>query len=351
MKRLRKRRGRLLRFAAVATVLLGCAVAVGVEWPQASVSLAGSAVYPKSLRMDYAKVVKGVRDFEQREHDLHASVVSRAELARQLSLIQLDAESGKFAGAKTDIQELRQSLANWNFELSGGSNVWAEANGISLTGGITLPILVYHYPPPNFEEQLVHLEQAGYTVVSMDQVVAGLRGDPLPPKPVAITFDDGFEPQLAAAATLAKHHMPATYYIIDGGEASRWCIGAGRRYGDPLQPRGGCGDAYLTWDQVRALDRGGLITIGGHTINHRNLATLSEADQRLEITTGKEELEAQLGHSVRHFAYPYGAYNELSIRIAQEAGYLSAVSTQPGDTQPPGSLFALRRVRDAMLLP
>jgi peptidoglycan/xylan/chitin deacetylase (PgdA/CDA1 family) len=118
-----------------------------------------------------------------------------------------------------------------------------------------------------------------------------------------------------------------------------------------LQPPNGCGDAYLTWDQVRDMDHSGLITIAGHTINHRNLATLSSQDQRLEIITGKQQLEAQLGHSVRHFAYPYGAYNPTSVALAREAGYITAVTTVAGTFQPFGADFSLVRVRDALMLP
>jgi peptidoglycan/xylan/chitin deacetylase (PgdA/CDA1 family) len=296
--------------------------------------------------VEYAKVVRATRDFIERERRLHTEVVSQRELDQHISRIQLDATSGHFALAKADIVSLRQALANWNLELSGGTGT----PGVSAATGTYLPILMYHYPPPNFEEQLVHLEQTGYAVIDLDEALAGLRGGPLPPKPVVITFDDGFSAQMQAYEVLKRHNMKATFYIIDGGAASSWCIGASRRYGDPLQPPGGCGDAYLNWEQVRLLDNSGLITIGGHTVNHRNLAMLSEADQRFEIAAGKEELERQLGHGIRHLAYPYGAYNEISSVIAREAGYLTAVTTIPGNVQPGASAFALRRVRDAMVL-
>jgi peptidoglycan/xylan/chitin deacetylase (PgdA/CDA1 family) len=58
-----------------------------------------------------------------------------------------------------------------------------------------------------------------------------------------------------------------------------------------------------------------------------------------------------LGHPIRHFAYPYGAYNQTSIDLAREAGYLTAVTTLPGDYQPAGSDFVLRRARDTLSLP
>lgn len=341
---------RWLRFLTVAVTLVAGAVGVVLTWPQASVSLASGVTYPKGLRQDYSAMVKAVHDFENKQRTTKMVVVSPSELDGQLSLIQIDAASGHFSAAHDDISSLRQALVNWNIELRGGLNANVPA-GPAVASGMTIPILLYHYPPPNFDQQLSHLAAAGYTVIDMDQVEAGLHGAALPPKPVVITFDDGFAVQMQAFDALKRHNMKATFYIIVGGEASKWCIGAGRRYNDPLQPPSGCGDAYLTWDQVRMLDKSGLITIAGHTINHRNLASLSLADQQFEIQTGKTMLEAELGHKVLHFAYPYGAYNQTSIAVAQAAGYLTAVTTLPGDIQPAGSDYTLRRVRDAMVLP
>lgn len=344
---------RWARFGIVAFTFAGSAGAMLLLWPRPTSSLATDLIYPKGLRMEYAAVVRSVHDFEKRQNAAHAQIASHHDLNLQLSRVQLDAASGHFGTARRDLVSLKMALANWNLELNGGSGA-RIAGQLRQTGtpvGVHLPILLYHYPPPNFEEQLQHLAAAGYTSIDLDQALAGMYGGPLPAKPVVITFDDGFSAQMGAFELLKKYQMKATFYIIDGGSASQWCIGAGRRYGDPLQPPNGCGDSYLTWDQVRKIDKSGLVTIGGHTINHRNLATLSTDDQRFEIATGKRLLEAQLGHSIYHFAYPYGAYNAESIQLAQEAGYTTAVTTQPGEVQPEGSAFTLRRVRDAMVLP
>lgn len=217
--------------------------------------------------------------------------------------------------------------------------------------GAVIPIVMYHNTPANFEDQLVHLEQRGYTVIDLDQALAGMRGKALPAKPVVLTFDDGFADQMTAFEILKRRNTKATFYLIASGEASLWCIGVDRRYGDPLQPPEGCGDAYLNWDQVRELDRSGLITIGAHTVNHRDLAALAADQQRLEIATGKRMLEARLGHVVRHFAYPYGSYNAEATQLVREAGYATAVTTEAGEYQPGGTALTLHRTRDAMALP
>jgi peptidoglycan/xylan/chitin deacetylase (PgdA/CDA1 family) len=220
------------------------------------------------------------------------------------------------------------------------------------TQAMDLPIAYYHYTPPDFEAQLQYLQVHGFSVVSLDEALAGLEGRTvLPAKPIVLTFDDGFANQMEAFALLQKYRMPATFYIINAGVRSKWCVGSGRRYNDPLQPPEGCGDAYLSWDQVRTLDKSGLITIGGHTLDHFNLAELSEADQRTEIADSKTGIEREIGHAIKHFAYPYGGYTQASIDIARQAGYVSAVTTIIDTHQPEGARYTLRRVHDIYALP
>jgi peptidoglycan/xylan/chitin deacetylase (PgdA/CDA1 family) len=338
----------LLAFFSVALVLAGSGVALILTLPEPTSELSPISSYPPQLRAAYSLLVKDVQDFEIKQAQTHSPLTSKRDLEQMLSRVQLDAGSGQFRQALADINATRTLLKNLNLELAGGTR---PAPQTGATGVTFLPIVLYHYTPPNFDQQLSYLEGHHYTVIDMDQALAGMHGGPLPAKPVVLTFDDGFADQMRAFEMLKQHNMRATFYIIDGGAESRWCIGAGRRYGDPSQPPGGCGDAYLTWDQVRQLDRSGLITIGGHTVNHRNLATLSAADQQFEIAQGKTMLEQELGHGVRHFAYPYGTYNATSIAIAQAAGYATAVTTQPGNEQPAGSEFTLRRIRDTLSLP
>lgn len=325
---------------------MGSGLAMVVAWPQSMVRPHGTQAYPEDLRLEYGHMVGKVRDFVTRQYDLRYEVVAPSVLKQEVSRIQLDAATSQFAAAKKDIGSLNQKLANWNLELNGGTGAIGQTTNI-----FQLPILLYHNPPPDFEQQLIHLEESGYTVINLDQALVGMGGGPLPPKPVVITFDDGYVSQMAAFEILKRHNLKATFYIIDAGSESLWCIGAGRHYGDPMQPTGGCGDEYFSWDQIRKLDQSGLITIAGHTVNHRNLATLSPAEQRMEIAVGKEIIEKELGHSIRHFAYPYGAYNADSLALVREAGYLTAVTTLEGSEQAVGYPFELRRVRDALMLP
>lgn len=315
-----------------------------------SYPLSETAVHDPGARKQLRMLSTQVSAFENSEQVAEVQIIPDAALEQQLSQIQVEIEVGKHREAVAAMNKLAKQVTADRKKLTHLS--LAAPGTTESDGSLNVPILVYHETPGDFATQLDYLEQHGYHTISMAQLAAALHSqDGLPPKPVVITFDDGFADQMAAFSELQRHHMVAAYYIIDGGPGSRWCIGAGRRYHDPAQPAGGCGDAYLSWDQIRQLDRSGIITIGSHTIDHDNLASDSPDQQKYEIAQGKHELEAQLGHKVADFAYPYGSFDATTLQIVQQAGFTTAVTTTPGTSQSLANIYTLRRIRDPRMLP
>jgi peptidoglycan/xylan/chitin deacetylase (PgdA/CDA1 family) len=105
----------------------------------------------------------------------------------------------------------------------------------------------------------------------------------------------------------------------------------------------------MNWDEIRAMAGHPLVTIGAHTVNHRNLKRLSEADARHEVDGVRGILQAELGEAPRHFAYPYGyasAVGDREVGFARDAGYVSAVTTRHGvlRAEHAGFLHALPRI-------
>ena len=95
-------------------------------------------------------------------------------------------------------------------------------------------------------------------------------------------------------------------------ELMRW---AGR---DGAEVRPAC--RALDMAELVELERGGLIEIGAHSVNHPQLNTASRVTQQREIADSKLQLERALGHAVAGFAYPYGLWSETTVEIAREAG-------------------------------
>jgi peptidoglycan/xylan/chitin deacetylase (PgdA/CDA1 family) len=195
-----------------------------------------------------------------------------------------------------------------------------------------VPVLLYHHvctitDPVNvaaedFDRQMAFLMDNGYQPVGVDQVVQALRGEfELPAKPVAITFDDGWRCAFKNAVPIMnKYGMKATFYIVST-QAD--------------------GHTFMSWDENRALLKDGH-WIGSHTVDHAWLTRLSEGALDKELADSKKRLEAKLGSKVVTMAYPYGSYNEATVKAAQKAGYTGA--TIVGDGHKCHSpLFEVRR--------
>jgi peptidoglycan/xylan/chitin deacetylase (PgdA/CDA1 family) len=320
----------------------------------------------KDIRSKLLSARDQIRALEDRQAKAGINAVPDSTVQAGISTVNLDLHSQNLKKARKDLDHLRSQIPGWQKQVDTAvtqkqqqeAAQKAAAQRAQQQAAVSpsqpywqVPILMYHDTPGDFESQLQTLVAKGYHAIDPDQLYSAMTGDgQLPSKPVLITFDDGYANQMTAFNLLRKYNMKATFYIINGGDASNWCIGSGRQYGLPTQPAGGCGDQYLSWDQVRSLDQSGLITIASHTVDHLNLASLSPDQQRFEIEQGKAGLEAQIGHPVRHLAYPYGSYNATTIAIARDAGFLTAVSTVPGIAQTRSNLYGLHRVRNAYIL-
>ncbi len=206
----------------------------------------------------------------------------------------------------------------------------------------SVPILMYHYirvnpvpsdiegfnlsvTPRDFAEQVQWLANNGFHAVTMAEVRDFIRnGTPLPSKPIALTFDDGYDDAYSAARpVLAEHKMTGTFFIITG-------------FVDHIH--------YLTWDQVTSLDQEGF-EIGSHTVHHLGLPFLSSMLRRSELDDSRSTLEGHLGHSVLDFCYPSGEVDGPTEQATQQAGYLSATTTQSGFARRGDDPLRLPRLR------
>jgi peptidoglycan/xylan/chitin deacetylase (PgdA/CDA1 family) len=110
-----------------------------------------------------------------------------------------------------------------------------------------------------------------------------------------------------------------------------------------------CADLCMTWDEVAALARDPLVTIGAHTVNHVMLRKVPDEEARSEMRMSTAVIEAALGKRPRHFAYPVGdatSAGPREFRLAAEAGFDTAVTTRPGVLFPEhrDHLMALPRI-------
>lgn len=176
-----------------------------------------------------------------------------------------------------------------------------------------------------FEADLRALRESGYHFISVSQLADFLEGrGGIPPNAVVLTFDDGYREFYDCVFPLLKRYrIPATLFII--GKAP------------------GTDPAFLTWDELRALEQSGLVTVGGHTYD-QHYGVLAPTGEMMPVTITpvrsrgeterdyemrvledsrrcQEVMLSRLGHTSPYFAYPYGAYTPALVRILRSAGY------------------------------
>ena len=166
--------------------------------------------------------------------------------------------------------------------------------------------------PPRFDRQLAALKQAGWTSASLADTLA--VSDNAARKAV-LTFDDGMANVLEhALEPLARHQFRAIQFLVPAflGRLNEWDLA-----------KGDVPEKLMDEAQVRDWLAAGH-EIGSHSMTHRNLRHLGPAEAREEIAGSKKALEDRFRVAVRHFCYPFGAWNEAARDLAGEAGYATA---------------------------
>ena len=167
---------------------------------------------------------------------------------------------------------------------------------------LQVPVFMYHHvsnkPATNlldysltvttteFLRQLDWLQAQGYASINMTELFDALYyGKTLPPHPMILTFDDGYEDMYTdAVPALLAHHFRGVFYIITGMIGGR----------------------YMTWNQVRTLDEYGM-QIASHTVHHINIGQPpAYTSTQQELLDSKNTLQAQLSKPVQFFCYPTG---------------------------------------------
>ncbi len=220
--------------------------------------------------------------------------------------------------------------------------LWAAA-----AAAVEIPVLAYHdiverrggdayaVTREEFRAQLAYLRREGYTPVSLNTLARAGRGETtLPDKPVVLSFDDGLRSYATEAVPLlAEYGYPSVLSVV-----TSWLDGQDQ----PAEYRG----RLLGWAELRTLAAMPLIEIISHSHDlHRGVVANpqgsempagttriyrgrgvyeSEAEFRARIRADLERSRARMVQELKRapiaIAWPYGAYDQVTIEEAARVG-------------------------------
>lgn len=208
--------------------------------------------------------------------------------------------------------------------------------GVATKEESQVPILMYHHiqdvspsfnsiekglslSPTKLKEEIKYLSDSGYKTAILSELF-----NDVPEKRVILTFDDGYKDLITSALPVLKQYgfRGVAFIIID----------------DVGKP------GYLNWDDLLSLKNEGW-EIGSHTLTHPDLKVSSKEVAEKQIVQSKKILEDRLKININFFSYPAGKYNETTISLVKAAGYIGAVTVEPGRENFIKDIYKLKRLR------
>lgn len=193
--------------------------------------------------------------------------------------------------------------------------------------------------PGNFERQIAGLARHGYRTLTMDEFAGFLAGEPVSPKSLLITFDDGYlDNYVYAHPVLERYGMHGAIFLITGligdgpARAHAGQGGAVPSTPDHLQAKAliaaGANDSVmLRWSEVQRMREAGTFEFHSHTHTHTrwDLEDIPRdeclARMASEFADSRAALTQHLGSASAHFCWPQGYFDADYVRLAQQAGF------------------------------
>jgi peptidoglycan/xylan/chitin deacetylase (PgdA/CDA1 family) len=204
-----------------------------------------------------------------------------------------------------------------------------------------LQVLCYHRFKPDcgrdpycvsdaeLRAQLDWLKRNAWESVGLTRVARALDGlEPLPPKAVMLTVDDGYRAGARGAEAFEAFGYRGVFFVNPGS----------------LAPANSGKSAFVGAAELAALEARGH-DIGSHGLTHANLAKVPRDQDPAayaawldrELGESRRRLEAILGHPITDLAWPYGAYNEAVLAAARRVGYRQFYTVTDATAELPGA--------------
>lgn len=181
----------------------------------------------------------------------------------------------------------------------------------------------YNVYPDDFAAQMQVLKDWGYNPITLSMMVDVIKnGGQLPPHPIILTFDDGYQNNYEYAFPIMKEHGFVGVVYVSA---------------DPIDSKG-----YLTVEELKEMIEYGW-EVGSHGTTHIDL-TFNHQALNFEVKKSRAIISELLDYQISAFAYPFGRADRHVTTQVINVGYTSAVGIGQTWTHTERDLFYLRRI-------
>ena len=219
-------------------------------------------------------------------------------------------------------------------EAAGGTNLGGST--VANTGG-NIPIFAFHsvMPESGYEYEITTeklnelcslLKQRGYQTISFQDLFAAVNGGKaLPPKPVILTTDDGYQSTYQYAFPIVQSYgFKMTLFLCTGYIGSS----DGERRTNEFDA-GYPTRAMLIWPEVTAMAAAGY-EVQSHGIDHSLLGNMSYDQALSQLQVSKAAIQSAVGGICNVAAWPHNSFSATSVSALTAAGYGAGVAYSGG---------------------
>jgi peptidoglycan/xylan/chitin deacetylase (PgdA/CDA1 family) len=233
---------------------------------------------------------------------------------------------------------------------------------VSKVEKLYLPIIMYHHvkekglgkdtiTPYEFEKDLKYLSENHYTTITMQDLLNFVNNNTLlPEKPIILTFDDGYLSTYRNVFPLLKKYNMKIVLSIVGKSTDAFS----RVKDENIEY------SHMSWDNLNEMLKSGLVEVQNHTYNLHSYNSIRvgcnqkngecfndyEATLLEDLEMLQTKIKENTGNVPTTLAYPYGAYNDNTIKVMKEVGLEAGLTCRYGVNvvSRDMNLFELRRI-------
>ena len=194
----------------------------------------------------------------------------------------------------------------------------AVSNNLNTQAGIIT--LMYHrfeenkYPSTNikneiFSEHLKEINNLGIEFIKYKKFEEIIEID-IDKNYLLLTIDDAFESFYLNAWPVLKNKKIPFILFVSTREIGK--------------------HGYMTWNQIREIDKSNLGTIGNHSHSHEYLVDWKDNKIKSDLETSIKIFKKELGYSPKIFSYPFGEYSNSLKKIVSDLNFKFAFGQHSG---------------------